>query len=86
MAIPQADNRSPERRTRDEHIAAELKLAPLQLPPDAPLSPVETHLERIRPKPVAVAGVVENGLVRPLDPAVKLPEHSRVIIVASGTT
>jgi hypothetical protein len=31
---------------------------------------------------VAVAGVVENGLVRPLDPAVKLPERSRVIIVA----
>jgi hypothetical protein len=32
---------------------------------------------------VAVAGVVENGLVRPLDPAVKLPERSRVIIVAT---
>jgi hypothetical protein len=31
-------------------------------------------------------GVVENGLVRPLDPAVKLPEHSRVIIVASEGT
>jgi hypothetical protein len=27
--------------------------------------------------------VVENGLVRPLDPAVRLREHSRVIIVAS---
>jgi hypothetical protein len=34
----------------------------------------------------AVAGVVENGLVRPLDPAVKLAEHSRVIIVASEET
>jgi hypothetical protein len=32
---------------------------------------------------VAVAGVVENGLVRPLDTSVKLPEHARVIIVAS---
>jgi hypothetical protein len=32
---------------------------------------------------VAVAGIVENGLVRPLDTEVKLPEHSRVIIVAS---
>ena len=34
-------------------------------------------------RPVAVLGVVENGLVRPLDPQVKLPERSRVIIVAS---
>jgi hypothetical protein len=32
---------------------------------------------------VAVAGVVENGVVRPIDPAVVLPEHSRVIIVTS---
>jgi len=32
---------------------------------------------------MAVAGVVENGLVRPLDPSVTLPERSRVIIVAS---
>jgi len=39
-----------------------------------------------RHRPLAVAGVVENGLVRPLDPAVKLPEHSRVIIVASEAT
>ncbi len=36
-----------------------------------------------RSRPIAVAGVVENGLVRPLDPAVHLPEHSRVIIVAT---
>jgi hypothetical protein len=34
-------------------------------------------------RPRAVAGVVENGLVRPLDPTVKLPEHARVIIVAT---
>ena len=33
---------------------------------------------------LTVAGIVENGLVRPLDPTVKLPEHARVIIVASG--
>jgi len=44
--------------------------------------PVEAHLARLR-RPVAVAGVVENGLVRPLDPSVKLPERSRVIIVAT---
>jgi len=34
-------------------------------------------------RPLAVAGIVENGLVRPLDTSVKLLEHSRVIIVAS---
>lgn len=28
-------------------------------------------------------GVVENGLVRPLDTSIKLPEHARVIIVAA---
>jgi hypothetical protein len=44
---------------------------------------VEAHLNQPRRRPVAVAGVVENGLVRPLDPAVKLAEHARVIIVAS---
>jgi hypothetical protein len=44
---------------------------------------VEAHLGRLRRRPLAVAGVVENGLVRPLDPAVKLAEHSRVIIVAA---
>lgn len=86
MATPETDCRSPERRTRDEQIAAEPPLAPLELPPDASPLPVETHLGRIHRKPVAVAGVVENGLVRPLDPAVKLPEHSRVIIVAPGAT
>jgi hypothetical protein len=83
MPTPEADKRSSGRRARDEQIAAEPPLAPLELPPDAPSSPVETHLGRHRRRPVAVAGVVENGLVRPLDPAVKLAEHSRVIIVAS---
>jgi hypothetical protein len=43
---------------------------------------VESHLGRRR-RPLAVAGVVENGLIRLLDPAVTLPEHSRVIIVTT---
>jgi hypothetical protein len=85
MPKPAADNRSPERRARDEQLAAEPCLPPPQLPPDATASPVEAHLARSR-RPVAVAGVVENGLVRPLDPAVKLPERSRVIIVTSEAT
>jgi hypothetical protein len=83
MVTPEADTRSPERRARDERIAAEPPLAPLDLPADAPASPLEDHLARLKPQPVAVAGIVENGLVRPLDPEVKLAEHSRVIIVAS---
>ena len=83
MTTPKTDERSPGRRARDEQIAAEPQMPPLELSPDAPASPVETHLGRQRRHPVAVVGVVENGLVRPLDPAVKLPERSRVIIVAS---
>ena len=77
------DQRSAERRARDEQIALEPQLALPELPPDAISSPVEVHFGRVGRRPLAVAGVVENGLVRPLDPAVKLPEHSRVIIVAA---
>jgi hypothetical protein len=83
MATPKEDKRSAERRARDEQIAAEPRLAPPNLPSDAPVAPMETYLGRRVPQPLAVAGVVENGLVRPLDPTVKLQEHSRVIIVAS---
>jgi hypothetical protein len=86
MTTPEADQPSPGRRARDEQIAAELQMAPPELPPDATPSPVEAHLGRLRPRPLAVVGVVENGLVRPLDPTVKMPERSRVIIVASEGT
>jgi hypothetical protein len=86
MLTTAADNRSPARRERDEQIAAELPLPPPELPADASASPMETHLDRLGRRPVAVAGVVENGLVRPIDPAVKLAEHSRVIIVATEST
>jgi hypothetical protein len=82
MTTPAPDLRSPQRRALDEQIASEAELAPLDVPSDAAPSPVEAHLGRRR-RPVAVAGVVENGLVRPLDPSVKLPERARVIIVAS---
>ena len=83
MNTPAIDRRSSDRRARDEQVAEEPQLTPLELPPDAAPLPLETHLVRLRRRPLAVAGVVENGLVRPLDPAVKLPEHSRVIIVAT---
>ena len=84
MATLQPDDRSPERRARDEQIAAKPPLATPVLPSDAKPLPLEAHLARLRRRPLAVAGVVENGLVRPLDPAVKLAEHARVIIVAAG--
>jgi hypothetical protein len=83
MTSPAVDQRSPGRQARDEQIAAEPQLAAPELPPGAAPSPVESHLGRLRRRPLAVAGVVENGLVRPLDPTVKLVEHSRVIIVAA---
>jgi len=83
MTIPEPDRRSPARRALDEQIAAERPLALPKLPADAPSAPMEAHLRRRKSRPVALVGVVENGLVRPLDPAVKLPEHARVIIVAS---
>lgn len=82
MKNPVNDQRSPSRRERDEQIAAEPRLPPFELPPDAAAELVEAHLARHR-HPLAVAGVVENGLVRPLDSSVKLVEHSRVIIVAA---
>lgn len=85
MITPEPDQRSSERRELDEKIAAEPRLAPLDLPSKAPHESVESHLSRLPCRPVAVAGVVENGLVRPLDPAVKLTEHARVIIVATET-
>lgn len=83
MSPSEVDRRSQERRLRDEQIAAEPPLAPPELPLDASPSPMETHLGRIRRRPMAVAGIVENGLVRPLDTEIKLPEHARVIIVAA---
>lgn len=83
MSVQKNDSRTPARRTLDEEIAAEPRLAPLDLPADTPTAPVEAFLGKRVARPVAVVGVVENGLVRPLDPAVKLPEHSRVIIVTS---
>ena len=82
MLTPRDDKRSAARRALDEQIAAEAPLTALDLAADAPFSPVESFLDRPH-RPLAVAGVMENGLIRLLDPAVKLPEHSRVIIVTT---
>jgi hypothetical protein len=84
MTAFQPDQRSVARRALDEQIAAEAPLAPIDLPPDTTPAPVEEHLAKTQRRPVAVAGIVENGLVRPIDPDVRLAEHSRVIIVATA--
>jgi hypothetical protein len=84
MATPQPepDTRSEHRKALDEQLAAE---PPLPIPQAAPGDrprPLEEHLRAHR-RPVAVIGVVENGVIRLLDAKVKLPEQSRVIVVAS---
>lgn len=80
--MPDRDERNPARRLSDAQIAAEPSLPAPDLADDAVAEPVEAHLARHARRPLAVAGVVENGLVRPIDPSVKLREHARVIIVA----
>jgi hypothetical protein len=85
MASPSADQRSADRQSRDERIATETQLPRPNLPADAVPAAVERYLTHMRRQPIAIVGVVENGLVRPLNPTVKLPEHSRVIIVAEAS-
>ncbi len=82
MSTPEVDTRSERRRALDEQLAPEPPLPPPELAPGERPRPLEEFLRPAR-RPVAVLGVVENGLVRPLDPQIKLPERSRVIIVTS---
>jgi len=84
MVKPEVDQRSARRREQHERIAAEPKLPPPQVPAGAVAGPVEEHLGRIRKRPFAVEGVVENGLVHPVDSGVRLAEGPRVIIVGAG--
>lgn len=82
MPTPQPDTRSDRRKALDELLAAEPLLpVPDAAPGDQP-RPLEAHL-RVRRRPVAVVGVVENGVIRLLDAEVKFPEQSRVIVVAA---
>jgi hypothetical protein len=83
MITPSPDSRPADRQALDELIANEPPLPPPNLPADATSVPLEKHLSGPQKRPVAVAGIVENGLVRPIDPNVQLPEHARVIIVAT---
>ncbi len=82
MPTPQPDTRSERRKALDEQLAAEPLLPiPAATAGDRP-RPLEEHLGSRR-RPMAVVGVVENGVIRLLDAQVKLPEHTRVIVVAS---
>ena len=82
MPTPQPDTQSERRKVLDEQLAAEPMLPiPDAAPGDQP-RPLESYL-RPRRRPVAVVGVVENGVIRLLDAGVKFPEQSRVIAVAS---
>ena len=86
MRIPfnEPDTRSASRRAQDEAIAAETPLPVPDVPSDAVLQPMEALLGKSRRHPLALPGVVENGLIRLIDPGVTLPEHSRVIVVAQS--
>ena len=82
MPTTQPDTRTERRKALDEQLAAEPLLPiPATAPGERP-RPLEEHL-RSRRHPVAVLGVVENGVIRLLDAHVKLPEQTRVIVVAS---
>jgi hypothetical protein len=82
MIQPAPDNRSSQQKALDEQTASEPPIAWPEIPPGTKPMSIEA-LMASRMRPIAVAGIVENGLVRPLDPAVHLPEHARVIIVAT---
>ncbi len=83
MPIIEPDTRSDHRKALDEAIAAEPHLPDEPLPAGAVLRPIEYFHPELAAK--RVAGIVENGVVRPLDPAVRLTEHQRVIIVMPAT-
>jgi len=84
MPTPQPDLRSERRKALDEQLASEPHLPHPDVAAGERPRPLELHLRPHRP--VAVVGVVENGLVRLLDSRVRLPERSRVIVVASEPT
>jgi len=81
MPTTEPDLRSESRKALDEQLASEPHLPHSDVPAGEQPRHLEEPLRHRRP--VAVIGVVENGLVRLLDPHIRLPEKSRVIVVAS---
>ena len=79
---PNSDTRSEERRKQDEQIAAEPPKPRPQSSAYGGPKPMEQFLgPDDTPKPKAVVGIVEDGLVRPVDHGLRLPESQRVLIV-----
>jgi len=81
MPMPPPDMRTEHRKALDEQLASESSLPHPDIAPGEQPRPIEAHIRHRRP--VAIVGVVENGMVRLLDPQMRLPEQSRVIVVAS---
>ena len=89
--MPDTDDRTPDRRAADEALANAPRKPLPKFPPDAPTRTTAEimaakRLGPYRHAPMAVAGVVTGGAVRPVDPAVRLPENARVVIVAGGAS
>ena len=84
MATISPDERSEQRKRQDEAIASEPQLPSLDLPAGAQALPIEEQLRQRRRRPQAFFGIVENGVIRPVDPDVRLPDRSSVIIVTPG--
>jgi hypothetical protein len=82
--MSQPDSRSEARKALDEQLASEPPLPHPEVTPGEPPRSLEEHLRPRRP--VAILGVVEKGVVRLLDPNVRLPEQTRVIVVANEPT
>jgi len=83
MTHIEPDTRSEARKALDEQIAAEPHLPTPPFPPGTVFRPFEEFFPP-RPRPVAAMGVVENGVIRLLDPDVRFPEHTSVVVVAAG--
>ena len=82
MPIPEPDTRSDVRKALDEQLAA-APLLPIPQPAVGDVvRPLEEHL--LPRRPIAVEGIVEDGVVRLLDAGVCIPEKSRVIVVAAS--
>jgi hypothetical protein len=79
------DDRSEVRQALDEAIANEGKLPIPANANEYSRSSMEEQLRELS-RPVALPGVIENGVVRLLDSTISLPEHTRVIVVASQQT
>ena len=64
MNDPYIDHRLPERRLRDEQIAAEPEMPTPEMPHDSPASPMETHLEcPVSKQLTAIIHREDNGFV-----------------------